>query len=384
MFARKLLMQYIETESIFLFGARQSGKTTLVQEKFPNARYYDLLKSDVFERLFRAPWLFREELDLCSPDELVIVDEIQKIPQLLDEVHWLIHNRRLRFLLCGSSARKLKRCGANLLGGRAINEVLYPLVSAEIPHFDIIKAVNHGLLPQHYLSPNPQKKLQAYVGNYLMQEIVEEAQLRNLRTFSRFLDVAALTNGEMVNYTNIASDCGISSPTVKDYFSILEETMFGYFVPAFAKVIKRRVLQAPKFYLFDVGIVNYLTKKKSLRPGSLDFGKALEHLIIHEITAYLSYSSSQETLSYWRTTNGHEVDVVLGDAQVAIEVKSCEEVQSRHLKGLKVFGEEHPQARLMMVSLNTNPRRMNNVEIYPVAEFLKKLWNHQIVHQETV
>ncbi|MCL2728367.1 MAG: DUF4143 domain-containing protein, partial [Bacteroidales bacterium] len=281
-------------------------------------------------------------------------------------------------LLCGSSARKLKRCGANLLGGRAINEVLHPLVSAEIPHFDMIKAINHGLLPQHYLSSNPQKRLQAYVGNYLQQEVMEEAQLRNLRTFLRFLDVAALTSGEMVNYTNIASDCGISSPTVKDYFSILEETMFGYFVPAFAKTIKRRVMQAPKFYLFDVGVVNYLTKRKSLRPGSLDFGKAFEHLIIHEITAYLSYSSSRETLSYWRTTNGYEVDLVQGDARVAIEIKSCEEVQSRYLKGLRAFGEEHPKARLIVVSLDPTPRRMNNVEIYPIAEFLQKLWSNQI------
>jgi len=379
MFTRKLLMQYTENESVFLFGARQTGKTTLVKERFPEARYYDLLKSDVFERLFRAPWLFREELDLCSPDELVIVDEIQKIPQLLDEVHWLIHNRRLRFLLCGSSARKLRRCGANLLGGRAIKEVLYPLVSAEIPDFDIIKAVNHGLLPQHYLSSNPRKKLQAYIGNYLLQEIQEEALLRNLRTFARFLDVAALTNGEMVNFTNIASDCGISSPTVKEYFSILEETMFGYFVPSFAKTVKRRVLQAPKFYLFDVGVANYLTKRKSLQPGSLDFGKAFEHLMIHELTAFLSYSFSEESLSYWRTTNGYEVDVVLGDAQVAIEIKSCEEVQSRHLKGLKAFSEEYPQARLIAVSLDPNPRRMNGVEIYPVADFLKKLWNGEII-----
>ena len=378
MFARKLLMQYYENESVFLFGARQTGKTTFVKEKFPNARYYDLLKSDVFERFFRAPWLFREELDLCLPDELVIVDEIQKIPQLLDEVHWLIHNRQLRFLLCGSSARKLKRCGANLLGGRAIREVLHPLVSAEIPDFDVVKAINHGLLPQHYLSSNPRKRLQAYVGNYLQQEITEEAQLRNLRTFSRFLDIAALTNGEIVNFTNIAADCGISAPTVRDYFSILEETMFGYFVPAFAKTVKRRVVQAPKFYLFDVGVANYLTKRKSLHPGSLDFGKAFEHLVIHELTAYLSYSSSEETLSYWRTANGYEVDIVLGDAQVAIEVKSCEDVQSRHLKGLKAFSEEHPQARLIVVSLDPNPRRMNEVEIYPIGEFLKKLWNHEI------
>jgi predicted AAA+ superfamily ATPase len=379
MFTRKLLLEDIENDSVFLFGARQTGKSTLIKEKFPEARYYDLLKSDVFERLFRAPWLFREELDLCSPNELVIIDEIQKIPQLLDEVHWLIHNRRLRFLLCGSSARKLKRCGANLLGGRAIRELLYPLVSAEIPNFDLIKAVNHGLLPQHYILSNPQKKLQAYIGNYLQEEIREEAQLRNLRTFSRFLDIAALTNGEMVNYTNIASDCGVSAPTVKEYFSILEETMFGYFVPAFTKTIKRRVTQAPKFYLFDVGIVNYLTKRKSLLPGSLDFGKAFEHLIIHELTAYLNYTFSEETLSYWRTSNGYEIDAVLGDAKVAIEIKSSDEVQSRHIKGLKAFSEEHPQTRLIVVSLDPSPRRMSNVEIYPVNVFLRKLWNGEII-----
>jgi len=379
MFARKISTYYFDTESVFLFGARQTGKTTFIMEKFPNARYYDLLKLDVYERLFRAPWLFREELDMCSPDELVVVDEIQKIPQLLDEVHWLMHHRKLRFLLCGSSARKLKRCGANLLGGRAIKEILHPLVSAEIPNFDLIRAINHGLLPQHYLSANPRKKLQAYIGNYLKEEIREEAQLRNLRTFSRFLDVAAITNGEIVNFSNIATDCGISSPTVKEYFSILEETMFGYFVPAFSKTVKRRVIQAPKFYLFDVGVANYLTKRKALHPGSLDFGKAFEHLIIHELTAYLAYSSSDESLSYWRTANGYEVDAVVGDAQVAIEIKSNEEVQSRHLKGLKAFSEEHPQARLIAVSLDPNPRRMNDVEIYPVAEFLRKLWRGEIV-----
>jgi len=379
MFSRKLLMQYIDNESVFLFGARQTGKTTLMMEKYPNVRYYDLLKSDVFERLFRAPWLFREELELCLPNELVIVDEIQKIPQLLDEIHWLMHNKQLRFLLCGSSARKLKRCGANLLGGRAIREVLFPLVSAEIPDFEVIRAINHGLLPQHYLSSNPRKKLQAYVGNYLQGEIQEEALIRNLRTFTRFLEVAALTNGEMVNFSNIASDCGISSPTVKEYFSILEETMFGYFVPSFAKSLKRRVLQAPKFYLFDVGVANYLINKKSLLPGSVDFGKAFEHLIIHELTAFLNYSSSEEALSYWRTTNGYEVDAILGDAKVAIEIKSSEEVQSRHLKGLKAFSEEYPQARLIVVSLDPNPRLMNNVEIYPVLIFLKKLWNKEII-----
>ena len=169
--------------------------------------------------------------------------------------------------------------------------------------FDVIKVINSGLLPQHYLSLNPRKKIQSYISNYLQEEIREEAQLRNLRTFTRFLEVAALTNGEIVNFSNIAADCGVSSPTVRDYFSILEETMFGYFLPAFTKTVKRRVIQAPKFYLFDVGIANYLTGRKSLLPGSLDFGKAFEHWIIHELTAYLSYTSSEEKLTYWRTAN---------------------------------------------------------------------------------
>ncbi len=225
MLLRKIDFQDVENESIFLWGARQTGKSTLLKMIFPGVRYVDLLKSDEFERYSRRPALLREELSLLPENELVIIDEIQKIPALLDEVHWLMSNHGLRFILSGSSARKLVRSGANLLGGRAIRKYLYPFVSVEVPDFDILKACNNGMLPRHYLVEDAGKRLQAYVGDYLQQEIKAEALTRNLTVFTRFMEVAALSNGEIINYNNIASECGVSSPTVKEYFSILEETL---------------------------------------------------------------------------------------------------------------------------------------------------------------
>jgi predicted AAA+ superfamily ATPase len=379
MITRYFKMQDAENESVFLFGARQTGKTTFLRQRFPDTNYYDLLKADVFERLKRHPEILREELMNCVENELIIIDEIQKIPQLLDEVQWLMVNKNLRFILSGSSARKLKRTGANTLGGRALRNIFYPLVSAEIPDFDLIRAVNNGMLPRHYLVENAWKRLQAYVGTYLQEEIKEEALVRNLNSFNRFLEAAALTNGEMVNYQNIATDCGVSAITIKEYFSILEDTMIGYIVPAFRKTVKRRLIQAPRFYYFDVGIVNYLLNRKNLLPGSADFGHAFEHFVIQELIAYIGYSDSEDHLSYWRTSGGVEVDAILGDARVAIEIKSTKEVQSRHLKGLKTFAEEHPQARLIMVSLDSAPRLSNGVEVMPIAYFLKKLWKGEIL-----
>lgn len=379
MFTRFFKMQDAESESIFLWGARQTGKSTLLKKLFPDAHYIDLLKADEFERFNRRPELLREQLTLVPEGVLIIIDEVQKIPQLLDEVHWLMTNKNLRFILCGSSARKLKRSGANLLGGRALRNVLHPLVSAEIPDFDIHRAINNGLLPRHYLVENAQKRLQAYVGDYLQEEIRAEALTRNLSSFTRFLEVAALSCGEMLNYNNIASECGVSAPTVKEYFSILEETMIGYTVPAFVKTIKRRVILAPRFYYFDVGLTNYLLKRRDLRQGSPEFGKAFEQLIIQELVAYLSYTENENRLAYWRTVSGYEVDAVLGDAQVAIEIKSTTELQSHHTKGLKAFSEEHPQARLLAVTFDPNPRLMNGIEVLPAKMFLEKLWKGEIV-----
>ena len=379
MFERFLKLQDIENDSIFLWGARQTGKSTLLKKMFPNALYYDLLKADIFERFYRRPELLREELLRHSNGQIIIIDEVQKVPQLLDEVHWLITNKEFRFILCGSSARKLKRMGANLLGGRAIRNVLHPLTSAEIPDFDIIKAINNGLLPRHYLVENPQKRLQAYIGDYLQEEIRIEALIRNLSSFTRFLEIAAISSGEIVNYNNIASECGVSGPTVKEYFAILEETMISYMVPSFQKTVKRRVILAPKFYYFDIGITNYLLKRKNLQQGSIDFGKAFEQLIIQEIVAYISYTNNEKKLTFWRTASGYEVDAVLGNADIAIEIKSSLEVHSHHLKGLKAFKEDFPNARLIAVSFDSTSRIMNNVEVFPAKLFLENLWNGSFI-----
>jgi len=379
MFIRKLKLEEAAEESLFLWGARQTGKSTLLESLFPNARYYDLLQNTEFERLFRNPSLLREELDKASEKDLVIIDEVQKIPQLLDEVHWLMSKRGVRFILCGSSARKLMRIGANLLGGRALRTVLYPLVSAEIPDFDIFRAINNGMLPRHYVVENPTRRMQAYIGDYLNEEINAEALTRNLLTFTRFMEIAAQCNGEMIVYKNIAADCGVSANTVKEYFNILEQTMIGYLINGFSGTEKRRAILAPKFYYFDVGIANYLLKRRNLQLGTMDFGRAFEHLILQEIIAYLGYNFSEEKVTYWRTTHGYEVDCIVGNGRVAIEFKSCEEVKSRHTKGLKAFQEEFPQAKLVVVSFDKYRRTMNDVEIYPAHEFLKSLWAGEIV-----
>lgn len=366
-------------ESVFFFGARQTGKTTLLKQLYPNERYYDLLKSDEFERLSRRPYLLREELQDCEENTLVIIDEIQKLPILLDEVHWLMVNRGLRFILTGSSARKLRRSGVNLLGGRALQNDFYPLVSAEIDNFDIDRAVNNGMLPRHYLVADATRRLSGYVGLYLQTEIIEEAVVRNLPSFNRFLEAAALTSGEMLVYTNVAADCGVSSVTVKSYFDILVDTLFGYIIPAYARTVKRKLIQAPKFYLFDVGISNHLLHRSHLKQGSPEYGHAFEHLIIQEIVAYLGYHGRRNELSYWRTGSGMEIDAVLGDAAVGIEIKSTTEVKEHQLRGLRSFGEDYPQARLIMVSQDLRRRRVGNIEIIPVREFLSDLWADNIV-----
>ena len=368
------------TDSIFLFGARQTGKTTLLLNKFAGCRYYDLLENNVRRRLLTNPSQLREELLLAADGELVVIDEIQLVPELLDEVHWLITRKKMRFVLSGSSARKLKRKGVNPLGGRALLKRLFPLVSAEIDDFDLNRALHYGMLPPHYFSSQNMvwKRIEAYVDVYLKEEIKAEALVRNLSAFNHFLRAAALTSGEMVNYSNIAQDCGIDVKTVKEYFSILDETMIGYMVPSFRKVAKKRVTQAPRFYFFDVSIVNFLLGRRSMQPGTAEYGHAFEHLMIQEVVAYLSYSGHADALSYWHTYSGLEVDAVLGDGAVAIEFKAVAQVQPKHLKGLKAFSDEFPQARLVIVSLDSVARLVNNVEVRPAVEFLRLLWSGSI------
>jgi len=379
MYKRKQIFSGSEGESLFFWGARQTGKSTLLKSVFQDVLYIDLLKTDLSFRFEKTPSLLRE-IVLANLGKLVIIDEIQKVPLLLDEVHWLIEQEGVRFILSGSSSRKILRSGVNLLGGRALRYELYPLVSAEIPDFNLLRALNHGLLPRHYISENPKKLLEAYVVNYLRDEIVMEAKIRNSGAFYRFLEAAAFTNGEIVNFTNIATDCGVSSVTAKEYFQILDDTLIGRFLPSFQKKQKRRVVAAPKFYFFDIGIVNHLLKRGKIEAGTPNYGNALEHLIYMELYAYSKYSELDFPISYWRTTSQNEIDFVLGDAKVAIEVKSTTQVQSKHLQSLKLFQSEFSDCQGIVISNEPFERRVGGITIMPVEVFLSKLWNGEILN----
>lgn len=379
MFTRLQTLPLRRDESCFFWGARQTGKSTLLDRLFPGARRYDLLLSDQFERLNRRPAFLREEL-LAEPpgSDPVIIDEVQKVPLLLDEVHWLMERRRIRFILCGSSARKLKRSGGNLLGGRAIRHELFPLVYPEIDTFNLLRALNHGLLPRHYLADDPRRLLRAYIGDYLKEEIAAEALSRNIPAFGRFLESAAFSNAEIVNYQNIARECGVSPPTVKEYFQILSDTLIGKMIPSFRRRPKRRVILAPKFYFFDVGIANGLLKRGVVELRGESFGKALEHFIMQELTAHSHYSGLDYDVNYWRTASGLEVDFILGGGAAAVEVKGTE-AHRHHFSGMNAFCEEHKVKHAIIVSTDARPRRDGRILIYPWEIFLKKLWAGELI-----
>ena len=365
-------------EGMFLFGARQVGKSTLLKNRFPKAIYIDLLNSDLRKRFKQNPALFKEMLIKHPAGTLIIVDEIQKVPELLDEVHSLMVDYGLYFILSGSSARKIKSSGANQLGGRAIPETLYPLVSAEITDYDLNKAIQNGTIPRHYAVANAKNRIKAYIDLYLKEEIKEEAAVRNVDNFERFMEVAAISDGEIINYENIATDCGISANTVKSYFKILYDSLIGYEIPAYRKVIKRKLTQAPKFYYFDVGVANYLMRRYKLEPGTPEYGHAFEHLVMQEIIAYLGYKGELYLLSYWHAYSGEEVDAIIGDAKIAIEIKSTDEVQRKHTESLREFAKEHPNAKLIVVSRDKITRQSGGIDLYYATDFFKALWKGEL------
>ena len=365
-------------EGMFLFGARQVGKSTLLKNRFPKAIYIDLLNSDLRRRFKQNTGLFKEMLIKYPAETLVIVDEIQKVPELLDEVHSLMVDYGLHFILSGSSARKIKKSGANQLGGRAIPETLYPLVSAEITDYDLNKAIQNGTIPRHYAVTNAKNRIKAYIDLYLKEEIKEEAAVRNVDNFERFMEVAAISDGEIINYENIATDCGVSANTVKSYFKILYDSLIGYEIPAYRKVIKRKLTQAPKFYYFDVGVANYLMRRYKLEPGTPEYGHAFEHLVMQEIIAYLGYKGELDQLSYWHAYSGEEIDAIIGDAKIAIEIKSADEIQRKHTESLREFAKEHPNAKLIVVSRDKITRQSGGIDLYYATDFFKALWNREL------
>lgn len=377
MLQRSLSLPKSPTDSFFLWGPRQVGKSSLLMQAYPQARRIDLLLTEEYLRYLQRPGLLRDELRDAPPGTLTIIDEIQKVPALLDEVHWLIERQRQVFVLCGSSARKLRRGHANLLGGRALRHELFGLVSEEIgADLDLVRYANHGTLPRHYLAAQPASRLRAYADDYLKEEIAAEALVRNLPAFADFLRDAAIGDTELVNYANVARECARAANSVKEYYQILVDTLIGRFLPAWTRRPKRRVIQAPKFYFADVGVVNHLARRGPLSPGSELFGKALENLLHHELCAWREYARVDTALSYWRLASGVEVDFLLGEAEVGIEVKSTRRVADAHLAGLRALREDQPQVRRrVLVCLEAKPRRTpDGIEILPVESFLGALW----------
>jgi predicted AAA+ superfamily ATPase len=375
MFMRGLQLPLAGRETFFLWGPRQTGKTTLLQQAYPDATWVDLLKADEYRRYLERPELMRQELTSRPYAGQVVIDEVQKVPAILDEVHWLHEHRKIRFALCGSSARKVRRGAANLLGGRAVRYELHGLTAAEIgKDFDLVRLLNRGYLPSLYESERPERQLASYVGDYLKEEVAAEGLVRNLPVFSAFLSAAALSDGDLVNFANIARDCGVSGPTVKGHFGILEDTLLGRWLPAFTKRPKRRVVGAPKFYFSDVGVVNHLARRGIVQPGGELFGKAFENWVFHELVARNAYRETAAELFYWRLASGIEVDFIIGNMAVAIEAKATARVTTDHVKGLRHLHEDHPRARRILVCLEPKRRLTDDgIEILPVRAFIDEL-----------
>ena len=380
-FKRLVKLDLSDCKGLFLFGPRQTGKSYWLSKKFPKSIYYDLLLSDLYFKLSKYPQLLREELLAKKPIKRpVIIDEIQKIPKLLDEAHYLMERHKMKFILTGSSARRIKKGSANLLGGRALYQQLFPLVSPEIPHFDLYKIMQFGSLPSIYKSKRAKPLLRSYASVYLKEEIQAEALVRNLQAFSLFLELAAKTNTELINYTNIANDVGLSSNTVREYYHLLEDTFIGSLLAPYKKTIKRKSVGMRKFYFFDIGVTNALTGQWDAAEGSAEFGKRFEHFIFNEILAYLKYTEDERKICFWRSKNHQEVDFVIGD-NLAVEVKAGKEIRARDLKGLKALSEEVPLKYKIIASLSAKSSRLIEKQflMLPYRVFLKKLWSGQFV-----
>ena len=381
MFKRNLILPRPGTETFFLWGPRQTGKSTLLRKHYPGGYWIDLLKSDEFRRYATRPELLRLELEADSdPGRQIVIDEVQKVPALLNEVHWLMENRGLHFALCGSSARKVRRGAANLLGGRALRYELRGLTAGELADdFDLDRLLNSGYLPRIHQATRPRRLLDAYIADYLKEEVAAEGLVRNLPAFSGFLDAAALSDTEPVNFSNVARECGVSSQAVKNYFGILEDTLLGRWLPAWRKRRKRRLIGAAKFYFSDVGVVNRLARRGRLERGSELYGKAFENWVHHELAAFVAYTGFDGGLTHWRLPSGVEVDFVLGEMGLAVEAKASAVIGRHHLKGLRSLATEHDVGRRVIVCLEPRARRTpDGIEVLPAGAFARRLWGGEL------
>jgi predicted AAA+ superfamily ATPase len=359
-------------QSFFLFGPRGTGKTAWVRSTFPDALTFDLLDAGVYARLLARPTLL-SDLIPAHYAGWVVIDEVQRIPALLDEVHRLIEGCRVRFVLTGSSARTLRRGGVNLLAGRALTRFMHPLTASELGEdFDLSRAARWGGLPMACTSAAPEDYLAAYAATYLREEVLQEGLTRNLASFARFLETATFSQGQVLNMSAVARDSAISAKAAEGYFSILEDLLIAVRVPAFTRRAKRRVVLHPKFFLFDAGVFRAVRPRGPLDAAEEIDGPALETVVLAHLRAWNDYGQHRHAISYWRTPEGDEVDFVLyGESGfVAIEVKRGAHLRGEDFRGLRRFKQDYPEARALL--LHAGPRRWHEggIEVVPLTEAL--------------
>lgn len=376
------LEKLLKRKSVLLLGPRQTGKSTLIKQQFPLSEYpnqINLLKSADFLRYQNDPGLLiRQFQELKS--EIIVIDEIQKLPLLLNDIHYLIEECGHTFLLIGSSARKFKMSDVNLLGGRAKTLHLHPLVSNELDldeHEFLNKALSFGLLPPIWTSEYPEEDLVDYVATYLKEEIFAESVVRNLQKFSRLLEVAATCHGKILNYAKISRDIGLAPSTVIEHFKILFDTLIALELPSFKTSVKRKNIQSSKFYFFDMGIVRHLLKRGPIKESDADWGDFFESFIFQELSAYSHYRQLR-SLAYWRSRSDFEVDFILNE-KIAIEVKTTRKVSSDHLRGLKALKEEKVCERYLLISFDEKEQKIDGYEIIPWKDFLRRLWRDEFI-----
>ena len=373
------LSELLDRRSHFLFGPRATGKSTLVRQQLAGrVEIIDLLDRYTFMRHHNDPSLFARQV-IANRSRVIVVDEIQLIPELLNDVHRLIEQEGARFLLLGSSTRKLRRAGVNLLAGRAYFAGLFSLVRKEIPNFDLDRYLRYGGLPEAYLGDDSDNYLSAYLSGYLREEVATEGLVRNLPSFSRFLRAVALTNAEVINFTKVANDCQVAVSTVRGYLQILEDTLLASLLHVWTASQKRKTVSAPKIYLFDTGVARVLAGTETLDRNSNLYGKAFEHFIWMELRSYLSYRNKERlALCYWRTKHGQEVDFVIGN-KLAIEVKATTSVTKRDFKGLRLLAEEEVHEKFYLVSHDPIATRDGNFYAMPWTTFLDELWQDRLL-----
>jgi len=365
----------LQKKSVLLLGPRRTGKSFFIKNQIKPDLIINLLEANTFRKFSARPELLREVV--TDEMKIVAIDEIQKLPSLMDEVHNLIEEKKIRFLLTGSSARKLARTHTSLMAGRARRVYFHPFTFQELQEnksiIDLDHLLNYGALPPVLLATDPWEELRDYVGLYLKEDIQAEAMVRKIENFSRFLEFSAMNSGELLNFESIASDAQVPARTIREYYAVLVDTLMGTMLEPLSSTVKRKSVSAAKFYFFDTGVLNSLLERKQTSSKTKEYGNLFEHFILNEIRAYVDYNATDTKLNFWRVDQETEVDIIINHT-IAIEIKSTDNVVPKHLKGLKKFAHTGACSKQIVVSRDPMVRQIDEIQILPYQDFLQKLW----------